>query len=131
MAFKQIRRSLLSLLFLSREPEGLIKSDKMCHPANYDKQLEVRRARRVVRKYRRMSYRKEMARLRSMLDCEGERVEEAEVLERTVSLIEDLEARLLQRLSSGAVPERLRGSDVKSVEDIRNVIGLMMTANSQ
>ena len=101
----------------------------MCHPANYNKQLEVRRARRVVRKYRRMSYRKEMARLRSMLDCES--VEEAEVLERTVSLIEDLEARLLQRLSTGAVPERLRGTDVQSVEDIRNVIGLMMTANSQ
>ena len=77
-----------------------------------------------------MSYRKEMARLRSMLDCEGESVEEAEVLERTVSLIEDLEARLLQRLTTGAVPERLRGSDVQSVEDIRNVIGLMM-ANSQ
>ena len=77
-----------------------------------------------------MSYRKEMARLRSMLDCEGESVEEAEVLERTVSLIEDLEARLLQRLSQGAVPERLRGSNVQSVEDIRNVIGIMM-ANSQ
>ena len=91
---------------------------------------EVRRARRVVRKYRRMSYRKEMARLRSMLDCSAESVEEAEVLERTVSLIEDLETRLLQRLSQGAVPERLRGTNVQSVEDIRNVIGLMM-ANSQ
>ena len=84
-----------------------------------------------MRKYRRMSYRKEMARLRQVLDCSVESVEEAEVLERTVSLIEDLEARLLQRLTTGAVPERLRGTNVQSVEDIRNVIGLMMTANSQ
>ena len=101
----------------------------MCHPANYNKKFEMRRARRVVRKYRRLSYRKQMLRLRSLLDCE-DKVEEAEVLERTVSLIEDLEARLLQRLSQGAVPERLRGTNVQSVEDIRSVIGLMM-ANSQ
>ena len=92
------------------------------------RQSEVRRARRVVRKYVRLSYRKEMSRLRAMLDCPAESVKEAEVLERTVSLIEDLEARLLQRLSQGAVPERLRGSNVQSVEDIRNVIGLMMAS---
>ena len=77
----------------------------------------------------RLSYRKEMTRLRAMLDCPAESVQEAEVLERTVSLIEDLEARLLQRLSQGAVPERLRGSNVQSVEDIRNVIGLMMATS--
>ena len=52
----------------------------MCHPANYNKKFEMRRARRVVRKYRRLSYRKQMLRLRSLLDCE-DKVEEAEVLE--------------------------------------------------
>jgi len=98
----------------------------MCHPANYNKKFEVRRARRVVRKYRRLSYRKQMLRLRSLLDCE-DKVEEAEVLERTVSLIEDLEARLLQRLRGGS----LRGSEVQSVEDIREVVGNMMAANAQ
>ena len=98
----------------------------MCHPANYNKKFEMRRARRVVRKYRRLSYRKQMLRLRSLLDCE-DKVEEAEVLERTVSLIEDLEARLLQRLRGGS----LRGSEVQSVEDIREVVGNMMAANAQ
>ena len=67
-----------------------------------------------------------MLRLRSLLDCE-DKVEEAEVLERTVSLIEDLEARLLQRLRGGS----LRGSEVQSVEDIREVVGNMMAANAQ
>merc|ERR1712242_349200 len=100
--------------------------DKMCHPANYNKKFEMRRARRVVRKYRRLSYRKQMLRLRSLLDCE-DKVEEAEVLERTVSLIEDLEARLLQRLRGAS----LRGSEVQSVEDIREVVGNMMAANAQ
>ena len=90
------------------------------------KKFEMRRARRVVRKYRRLSYRKQMLRLRSLLDCE-DKVEEAEVLERTVSLIEDLEARLLQRLRGGS----LRGSEVQSVEDIREVVGNMMAANAQ
>ena len=98
----------------------------MCYPANYNKKFEMRRARRVVRKYRRLSYRKQMLRLRSLLDCE-DKVEEAEVLERTVSLIEDLEARLLQRLRGGS----LRGSEVQSVEDIREVVGNMMAANAQ
>ena len=97
----------------------------MCHPANYNKKFEMRRARRVVRKYRRLSYRKQMLRLRSLLDCE-DKVEEAEVLERTVSLIEDLEARLLQRLRGGS----LRGSEVQSVEDIREVVGNMMAADA-
>jgi len=117
LAFRQSRRA-LSLLKKIR--------DKMCHPANYNKKFEVRRARRVVRKYRRLSYRKQMLRLRSLLDCE-DKVEEAEVLERTVSLIEDLEARLLQRLRGGS----LRGSEVQSVEDIREVVGNMMAANAQ
>merc|ERR1712029_161818 len=109
LAFKQIRRAQQRSSFSLRK-ELIKKQIGMCHPANYNKQLEVRRARRVVRKYRRLSYRKEMARLRSMLDCPAESVQEAEVLERTVSLIEDLEARLLQRLSQGAVPERLGGA---------------------
>ena len=89
-----------------------------------------RTARKVVRKYRKMTLRREMRRLRRLVLEEGEagRVSSGQLLERTVSLIEDLEARLLQRLSQGAVPERLRGSNVQSVEDIRNVIGLMMAS---
>ena len=67
---------------------------KMCHPNNFNKQIEVKKARKVVKKYRKMSYRKEMMRLRNLLSAD-ENVSEGEILDKTVSLIEELESRLM------------------------------------
>ena len=66
----------------------------MCHPNNFNKQIEVKKARKVVKKYRKMSYRKEMMRLRNLLSAD-ENVSEGEILDKTVSLIEELESRLM------------------------------------
>ena len=61
-------------------------------------------ARKVVRKYRRMTLRREMRRLRRIVLEEGERrVSSGQLLERTVSLIEDLETRL-ECVSPGGKP---------------------------
>ena len=107
----------------------------MCHPGNYNKQVEVRRARKVVKKYRQMSYKKEMNRLRQLLAAD-ESVSESMVLDKTVSLIEQLESRLLQQLRQGLVPEKL--SSIPGVEwsqcsqeAVRNIVGAVMMASSQ
>jgi len=112
----------------------------MCHPANYNRQMEVKKektevkkARKVVKKYRTMSYRKEMLRLRRLLGA-GESAGEAAVLDQTVALITQLEARLLARLSQGQLPPSLQllqppASQPHWDQDtLRSVIGAMMEA---
>ena len=104
----------------------------MCHPQQNRRQLEVRKARKVVKKYRQMSYKKEMNRLRHLLAAD-ETVSESMVLDRTVSLIEELEARLMSQLRSGNVP--LKMASIPGVEwsqcsqqTVRDMVGaLMMT----
>ena len=90
-------------------------------------------ARKVVRKYRRMTLRREMKRLRRIVLEEGERrVSSGQLLERTVSLIEELEARLVTQLRAGQVPEviRRRGVglqwDQLGVDTLRELMGDIM-----
>ena len=64
-------------------------------------------AKRVVRKYRRMSLKREMRRLRRVVAAAEDAAAEA-VLARTVAVIEQLEARLLQQLHRGLVPAQLQ-----------------------
>ena len=104
----------------------------MCHPANYNRQLEVKKARKVVKKYRQMSYKKEMNRLRSLLAVE-ESVSENNVLDQTVSLIQELESRLIAQLQRGKVPEKMLATGVNmdwsqcNHDTIRNIVGIMMS----
>ena len=104
----------------------------MCHPANYNRQLEVKKARKVVKKYRQMSYKKEMNRLRSLLAVE-ESVSEYNVLDQTVSLIQELESRLIAQLQRGKVPEKMLATGVNmdwsqcNHDTIRNIVGIMMS----
>ena len=104
----------------------------MCHPANYNRQLDVKKARKVVKKYRQMSYKKEMNRLRSLLAVE-ESVSENNVLDQTVSLIQELESRLIAQLQRGKVPEKMLATGVNmdwsqcNHDTIRNIVGIMMS----
>ena len=107
----------------------------MCHPANYNRQLEVKKARKVVKKYRQMSYKKEMNRLRSLLAVE-ESVSENNVLDQTVSLIQELESRLIAQLQRGKVPEKMLATGLNmdwsqcNHDTIRNIVGIMMSSTN-
>jgi len=98
------------------------------------KQNEVKKARKVVKKYRQMSYKKEMHRLRSLLAVE-ESVSENNVLDQTVSLIQELESRLLAQLQKGKVPEKMLATGVNmdwsqcNHDSIRNIVGIMMASS--
>ena len=106
----------------------------MCHPSNFNKQIEVKKARKVVKKYRKMSYRKEMMRLRNLLSAD-ENVSEGEILDRTVSLIEELESRLISQLRQGKVPDKMVNAGLCmewnqcSHESLRNIVGIMMASS--
>ena len=92
-------------------------------------------ARKVVRKYKRMTLRKEMRRLRRLVledTSECVPVSSGQLLDMTVSLIEELEARLVTQLRSGQVPEviRRRGAGVEwgkvEVDTLRDLMGDIM-----
>ena len=93
-----------------------------------------RTARKVVRKYRKMTLRREMRRLRRLVleDSEAGPVSSGQLLERTVSLIEELEARLVTQLRAGQVPEviRRRGAGLQwadlGVDTLRELMGGIM-----
>ena len=93
-----------------------------------------RTARKVVKKYRKMTLRREMRRLRRLVLEEGEAgpVSSGQLLERTVSLIEELETRLVTQLRAGQVPEvmRSRGAGVAwsslGVDTLRELLGGIM-----
>ena len=107
----------------------------MCHPQQNRRQLEVRKARKVVKKYRQMSYKKEMNRLRHLLAAD-ETVSESVVLDRTVSLIEQLESRLMSQLRSGNVPGNMAcipGVEWSqcSQQTVRDIVGALMMTPQQ
>ena len=109
----------------------------MCHPANYDRQLEVRRARKVVKKYRKMSLKKEMQRLRNLLNA-SDSLPSEEVLDRTVDLISQLEARLISQIREKGLPEKMAGMMGQmglqwdsSMDMMRDVVGQMMAMSSR
>ena len=87
-------------------------------------------AKRVVRKYRRMSLKREMRRLRRVVAAAEDAAAEA-VLARTVAVIEQLEARLLQQLHRGLVPAQLQlGPAVEwasvDLDTVRRLLGGVM-----
>ena len=96
----------------------------------------LRRGRRVVRKYRRISLRREMRRLRQLLPTTrlgARRLSRAEVLEEAVEVIQRLEEQLAEKLKEGATPARLsshlpRGKT--DLESIRKAVGDMMEARA-
>ena len=81
-----------------------------------------------------MELRRLMNKLRMVLPSGGKDLEEEEVLEQTVALIEDLERRLLAKLKSGVVPEKLQQSltprkKIQGVLDLRNAMARLMKSN--
>ena len=89
----------------------------------------LRKSRRVVRKYRRMSLRREMRRLRQMLGYRRDTVEDT-VLEGAVQLINSLEEQLLARLREVGLPPRLANTGLDNnkmgINDLREAVGKMM-----
>ena len=66
----------------------------------------VKKARRVVKKYKKMTLKKEMKRLRQLIP-EGETLKQHEVLDQTILLIQQLEMKLLTRIKQAGVPSRI------------------------
>ena len=89
------------------------------------------KARRVVKKYRKMTLRKEMNRLRQILP-KGEKLKQHEVLDQTILLIQQLEMKLLTRIKKAGVPPRIalmmEGHSDQSLDMdmLRSVVGQMM-----
>ena len=82
----------------------------------------------MVRKYRRMSLRREMRRLRQMLGYRRDTVEDR-VLEGAVQLINSLEEQLLARLREVRLPPRLANTGLNNkmgINDLREAVGKMM-----
>ena len=63
----------------------------------------LRKARRVVKKYKKISLKKEMNRLRQLLP-KGETLKQHEVLDQTILMIQQLEMKLLTRIKQAGVP---------------------------
>ena len=106
---------------------------RMCRPVN-NRQMEVRSARKVVKKYRTMSLKKEMQRLRNILNADTSLPSE-EVLDRTVDLISQLEARLISQIKDRGLPDKMAGIVGQmgmqwdsSIDMMREVVGHMMTS---
>jgi hypothetical protein len=86
----------------------------MCRPqfgceSSLDQSIDqncLKKARRVVKKYRKMTLKKEMNRLRQLLP-KGEKLKQQEVLDQTILLIQQLEMKLLTRLKQAGVPQRI------------------------
>merc|ERR1711953_175810 len=110
----------------------------MCRAAFTNKPSEeVLSARKVVRKYRKLSLRKEMKRLKVLLNAE-KGISSEEVLDRTVDLITQLEARLISQIKDRGLPDKMAGIMGQmglqwdsSIDMMREVVGHMMTMPSR
>ena len=85
----------------------------MCRPVSIlrrglrQEQNSLKKARKVVRKYKKISLKKEMNRLRQLLP-QGEALKKHEVLDQTILLIQQLEMKLLTRIQqSKEVPSSI------------------------
>ena len=103
----------------------------MCRP-HHVRNTEISTSRRVVKKYRRMSLRKEMKRLRQIVNIQRGGSSE-EVLDRTVDLITSLEERLISQIRDRGVPHKMAGIISQmglqwdcSLDMMREVVGQMM-----
>ena len=99
--------------------------------------MEITTSRRVVKKYRRMSLRKEMKRLREIVNMEGGGAgsvsSSEQVLDRTVDLITSLEERLISQIRDRGLPHKMAGIMSQmglqwdcSLDMMREVVGQMM-----
>merc|ERR1711892_806003 len=77
----------------------------------------LKKARRVVKKYKKMTLRKEMKRLRQLLP-RGETLKQFEVLDQTILLIQQLEMKLLTRMGGRFG----KNSEDLDVDMLRNVV---------
>ena len=98
----------------------------------------LRKARRVVKKYKKMSLRKEMNRLRQLIP-KGESLKQHEVLDQTILMIQQLEMKLLTRIKQAGVPPRIAtvmdtnmGQNLESLDldNLRNLVMKTMVKNS-
>ena len=94
-------------------------------------------ARKVVRKYRKLSLKKEMKRLKLLINADASLPSE-EVLDRTVDLISALEARLISQIKDRGLPDKMAGMMSQmglqwdsSMDMMRDVVGQMMTMSSR
>ena len=91
----------------------------------------VKKARRVVKKYKKMTLKKEMKRLRQLIP-EGQTLKQHEVLDQTILLIQQLEMKLLTRIKQAGVPSRIammiegHSHQTLDVDMLRSVVGQMM-----
>ena len=90
----------------------------MCRPRSPSAVCYVR-ARRVVKKYRKLSLRREMKRLRRLLPG-GALLKKEEVIEETVALIQAPEQKLVDRLRQGTLPLTLHPN--ASINDLREAV---------
>ena len=103
------------------------------HPRNTIS-ITIHPARKVVKKYRKMSLRKEMRRLREIVAVErGQRISSEQLLDRTVDLISELEARLISQIRDRGLPDKMVGIMSQmglqwdsSMDMMREVVGQMM-----
>merc|ERR1711992_425696 len=109
----------------------------MCRAFTNKPSEDVLSARKVVRKYRKLSLRKEMKRLKVLLNAE-KGISSEEVLDRTVDLITQLEARLISQIKDRGLPDKMAGIMGQmgvqwdsSIDMMREVVGHMMTMPSR
>ena len=92
----------------------------------------LKKARKVVKKYKKMSLKKEMTRLRQLLP-KGESLKQHEVLDQTILLIQELEMKLLTRIQQAGIPPRIamnmRETSTQSLvlNNLRNLVMNTMT----
>ena len=109
----------------------------MCRAFTRHTSEEVLSARKVVRKYRKLSLKKEMKRLKLLINADASLPSE-EVLDRTVDLISALEARLISQIKDRGLPDKMAGMMSQmglqwdsSMDMMRDVVGQMMTMSSR
>merc|ERR1712187_88648 len=108
----------------------------MCRPVNNMVRQErncLKKARKVVRKYKKMSLKKEMTRLRQLLP-KGESLKQHEVLDQTILLIQELEMKLLTRIKQVGIPPRIAmnmGDTSTQSLDLNKLRNLVMNTMGQ
>ena len=104
----------------------------MCRPVSNMVRQErncLKKARKVVKKYKKMSLKKEMTRLRQLLP-KGELLKQHEVLDHTILLIQELEMKLLTRIQQAGIPPRIAmslGETSTQSLDLNKLRNLVMT----
>merc|ERR1711994_481925 len=116
---------------------GLSRRVAICRAFTRHTSEEVLSARKVVRKYRKLSLKKEMKRLKLLINADASLPSE-EVLDRTVDLISALEARLISQIKDRGLPDKMAGMMSQmglqwdsSMDMMRDVVGQMMTMSSR